>query len=59
MWYTRLHAPPLQVVVPFLAFPSLGTAPFGDESFAVGFDGGDGFVVGGFEEVGDAEDGEF
>jgi len=46
-------------VVVFLPLPTGGAAPFGDEAFAVGLDGGEGLVVGGFEEVGDAEDGEF
>lgn len=54
-----LQPPALEVVVPFLVLPSGGAAPFGEEALAVGLDGGDGLVVGGFEEVGDAEDGEF
>jgi len=53
---TRLQAPPLQIMLTFLTVPSGGATPFGNESFAVGFDGGEGFIVGGFEEVGDAED---
>lgn len=59
MWDAGLYPPSLEVVVSFLLFPSGGAAPFLDKAFAVGLDGGDGLVVGGFEEVGDAEDGEF
>lgn len=57
--YTGLDAPSLEIVLELLAFPSGFSSPFLDESFAVGFDEGEGFVVLWFEEEGDAQDGEF
>jgi len=56
---SRFQPPPLEIVVVLLAFPAGGSAPFGNQAFAVGFDEGEGFVVVGFEEEGDAEEGEF
>jgi len=53
------EATSFEIVVFFLLVPSGGAAPFGDEAFAVGADGGERFVVVWFEEVGDADYGEF
>lgn len=50
--------PAFQIMIVFLSLPPGIPAPFLDEPLAIAFNEWAGFVVLGFEEVGDAEDGE-